>query len=72
MGAVSLFRHPGSQSLSSQESASGYAAIGQGVKLVNNEADTEALREPSGNISSSPRLTAESRLLAEVKERNYK
>lgn len=59
-------------SLSSQESASGYAAKGQGVTLVTNEANTEALREQSGNTPSSPRLTAESRILAEVKKRNYR
>lgn len=52
----------------SQETASWYAAKGQGLKLVKNE----ALCEQHGSTSCSPQLTAESRFLAEVKERNYK
>ncbi|XP_051023981.1 protein Spindly [Acomys russatus] len=38
------------------------------VKLVDGPANTEALHEQSGNMPSSPRLTAESRLSTEVKE----
>ncbi|XP_028612339.1 protein Spindly [Grammomys surdaster] len=39
------------------------------VKLVDSPANTEALHEQSRNTPSSPRLTAESRLPTEVKER---
>ncbi|XP_005350445.1 protein Spindly [Microtus ochrogaster] len=39
------------------------------VKLMDGPGSAEALREQSGNTSSSPRLSAESKLSTEVKER---
>lgn len=39
------------------------------MKLVDGPANSEALREQNGNTPSSPRLTAESKLSAEVKKR---